>query len=113
MKTKMQIDLADILKRKYPHGFHAPADIDIDAFLEFADDDWDHGLDIDIHEVLAESKAIALIWDADMLLSTYPHLTEEQAWEVLQECERDYAAEHGLTWDDVAEVVCERFPEPA
>ena len=36
MKTKIEINLADILERKYPHGFHVPADIEISSFLEFA-----------------------------------------------------------------------------
>ncbi len=70
-------------------------------------------LDIDIHELLARHRAIALIWDADMLQSTYPHLTAGHAWEVLQACERHYTAENGLTWDDVAEVAGELYPDPA
>lgn len=70
-----------------------------------------HPVDVDIQELLAEHQAIALVWDADMLLSTYPHLTRGQAWEVLRECERQYTAENGLTWDDVAAVVNELFPE--
>jgi hypothetical protein len=111
MKTKLNLDLADVLKQRYPRGFHAPADIDIDGLIEFGDEDWEHVLDIDVRQLLARQNAIALIWDADMLLSTYPHLTPEQAWEVLQQCERDYSAEEGLTWDLVAEVVHDRFPD--
>lgn len=111
MTTTLDIDLADILAGKYPRGFHAPADIDITTFLEFADDDWRH--ELDLHALLAERHAIALVWDADMLRSHYPHLTAEQAWEALRECERNYTAEAGLTWDDVAEVVTGRFPDAA
>lgn len=36
--TTLTLDLADILRRKYPRGLHAPADLEIDTFLEFADD---------------------------------------------------------------------------
>jgi hypothetical protein len=68
--------------------------------------------ELDLHDLLAEEHAIALIWDTGMLLSHYPHLSEEQAWDVLQECERNYNAEHGLTWDDVTEVISERYPDP-
>lgn len=113
MKTKLNIDLADVLKRKYPHGFHVPADIDIDAFLEFADDDWEHELDIDIHELLDDRRAIALIWDAEQVRSHYPHLTDAQAWEVLQACERHYSAEVGLSWRDVEEEVNNLYPDAA
>lgn len=109
--TTLDIDLAEILANKYPHGFHAPADLDITTFLEFADDDWQHTLDL--HALLAEQHTIALLWDTDMLLSHYPHLTTEQAWEVLCECKQNYTAEAGLTWDDIAAVVNDRFPDAA
>ena len=72
-----------------------------------------HREDVDVHDLLAQHRAIALLWDADMLLSHYKHLTAGQAWEVLRECERHYTAEAGLTWDDVAETVTEMFPDPA
>ncbi|MBX6315529.1 MAG: hypothetical protein IRY99_21845 [Isosphaeraceae bacterium] len=68
--------------------------------------------EFDLHDLLDEEHAIALIWDTGMLLSHYPHLSEEHAWDVLKECERDYSAEHGLTWDDIAEVIAERYPDP-
>ena len=68
--------------------------------------------DIDLHDLLDEQRAIALLWDAVMVRSTYPHLTEDDAWQVLQECERTYSAEHGLAWDDVGAVVAELFPDP-
>lgn len=111
MTLKLEIDLADILADRYPHGFHAPADTDVTTLLEFADDDWRH--ELDLHALLAGRHAIALVWDADMLLSHYPHLTPDQAWEVLRECERNYTAEAGLTWDDVTGVVSDRFPDAA
>jgi hypothetical protein len=67
---------------------------------------------IDVHNLLAEQHAIALIWDTEQVRNHYPHLTEEQAWEVLQECERNYKGEEGLTWDDIAGTVQELYPEP-
>lgn len=68
--------------------------------------------ELDLHELLDEERAIALVWDTGMLRSHFPHLGEDQAWDVLKECERNYSAEHGLTWDDVTEVVAERYPDP-
>ncbi len=106
---KVDIDLAEILKRKYPRGFHAPADIDIDLLLEFGDDDWTH--EIDLHEHLARRHAIALVWDADMLVARHPRLTEGQAWEALRECRRLHAAEEGLCWGKVDAAVGGLFPE--
>src|SRR6516165_6352445 len=68
--------------------------------------------EIDVHDLLADQHAIALIWDTEQLRNHYPHLTEDQAWEVLQHCERGYKGEEGLTWDDIAKVVQDLHPEP-
>lgn len=68
--------------------------------------------EIDVHDLLAEQHAIALIWDSEQVRNHYPHLTEEQAWDVLQECERHYKGEEGLNWDDIAETVMRLHPEP-
>jgi hypothetical protein len=69
--------------------------------------------EVDVHALLAGHQAIALVWDADTLVSRHPRLTRGQAWQVLKECERRHKAENGLSWDDVAEVVAELFPDPA
>lgn len=86
------------------------ASVDVDNLFETAHLPDEH--ELDLHELLDEEHAIALIWDTGMLLAHYPHLSEEQAWEVLQECERNYSGEHGLTWDDITEVITERYPDP-
>jgi len=83
MKTKLEINLADILERKYPHGFHVPADIDINTFLEFADDDWLH--EIDLHEMLAGDRRVALVYSTEDVKGVRPDLDDDQAWEILQQ----------------------------
>lgn len=108
---KVKVNVRDLLAENSDHGdlllYHGG--VEIDDLLETNGIDQER--EFDVHELLAEQRAIALIWDADMLVSTYPHLREDQAWEVLQECERNYTGEAGLTWDDVAEVVNDRFPD--
>jgi hypothetical protein len=86
------------------------ASVDVDNLFETGHLTDEH--ELDLHDLLDQQHAIALIWETDMVMSTYPHLAEDQAWEILQECERNYTGEHGLTWDDIAEVVAERFPDP-
>ena len=81
MTHTLTINLADILERKYPRGFHVPVDVDISSFLEFADDDWDHAIDIDA--ILEAEDEVALIWSVDDVQLRRPDLTEEQAWTVL------------------------------
>ena len=83
--TTVEIDLADILEQKYPHGFHVPADIDLSMFLEFGDDDWTH--DLDLKSLLAKDRRIALVFDTEDVKTLRPHLDDDQAWEVLQQFE--------------------------
>lgn len=85
MKNKLEIDLADILAKKYPHGFHAPADIDISNFLEFADDDWLH--EIDLHDMLADQRRVALVYSTDDVKEVRLDLDDDQAWDILQQFE--------------------------
>jgi hypothetical protein len=68
--------------------------------------------EIDVRELLADRHAIALIWDTEQVCLHYPHLTEEQAWEVLRECERNYKGEEGVNWHDIEKTVMRLHPEP-
>ena len=85
MNTTLEINLADILEHKYPHGFHAPADIEIGTFLEFADDDWSHELDIEA--LLAANRLIGVVWNVQLVLDERPDITDDEAWTVLQACQ--------------------------
>lgn len=89
MTRQLTVNLADVLERKYPSGFHVPADIDIGTFLEFADDDWDHTLDLDA--LLAAEDRVATLWSVDDVLSRRPDLTRQQAWQVLTTARDDFA----------------------
>jgi hypothetical protein len=52
----------------------------------------------DIHVLLAERRQIALIWSIADVQSIRPDLSDEQAWEVLQDVDRHKDAELGITW---------------
>jgi len=54
--------------------------------------------DIDIHELLAERKQIALIWSVEDVQAVRPDLTDDQAWQVLQDVERGHDANLGVCW---------------
>ena len=66
MTRHLTLNLADVLERKYPSGFHVPADVEITTFLEFADDDWDHAIDLDA--LLEAEDQVALLWSVDDVL---------------------------------------------
>lgn len=78
--TRLTIDLATIMEHRYPNGFHAPADIPIDTFLEFEDDDWEHSFDF--VAMLEEQRLAAITFGVADVLERRPDLTDEQAWEV-------------------------------
>jgi len=55
-------------------------------------------LSLDIHDLLAKHQQIAAIWGIEDVQSIRPDLSEEQAWEVLQQVDRHKDAELGITW---------------
>jgi hypothetical protein len=52
----------------------------------------------DIHALLAERRQIAHIWSTEDVQSVRPDLSEEQAWDVLQNVDHHKDAELGITW---------------
>ena len=109
MTTTLEIDLADILGDKYPHGFHAPADIDISSFLEFADDDWMH--EIDIEDLLAAKRLIGIVWNVQLVLDERPDLTDDQAWTVLQACQHHFEEVTDPMRETIRQQADELFPK--
>lgn len=110
MTTTLEIDLADILEQKYPQGFHAPADIEIDTFLEFADDNWSHELNVE--DLLATKQLVGIIWNVRLVLDERPDLTNDQAWSVLQACQPHFEQVTDPMRATVQAVADELFPKP-
>lgn len=48
-----------------------------------------HTVDVDVHDLLADHQAIAIVWDVSHVKDQRPDLSEEQAWQVLQAVEHD------------------------
>ncbi len=70
--------------------------------------------DIDIHELLAKRKQIAVIWSTKDVQQVRPDLTDDQAWQVLVEVERRNDAELGINWqtlEHIAELLFGGAPE--
>ena len=53
---------------------------------------------IDIDGLLAGRKQIAVNWCIEDVHGARPDLTDDQAWEVLQDLGRHHDAEHGINW---------------
>ena len=66
----------------------------------------------DIHNWLNEHRQIAIVWCVEDVTTVRPHLTDDQAWEVLQRCDRIHDCEIGLTWGLIEDIADDHFPNP-
>ena len=69
-------------------------------------------VDIDHHvrKLLAKNRQIAAIWSIEDVKGIRPHLTDDQAWEVLQQVEDIHDAEYGINWTTLETVADDLFP---
>jgi hypothetical protein len=65
-----------------------------------------------VRELLATQHSIAAIWSTDDVRGVRSHLTEDQAWEVLQLVDDLHDAEWGITWTTLETVADDMFPKP-
>ena len=68
---------------------------------------------IDIHELLAQRREVAVIWAIEDVQSVREDLSDDQAWEVLLQCKRVHDCNHGFTWELIEVVSDTMFPTPA
>jgi len=68
---------------------------------------------IDIHGLLAQRREVAVIWSTEDVQSIRSDLTDDQAWEVLQECRDHHDCELGFNWLLIETVADNMFPEPS
>lgn len=90
-------DIYDYFWYRYGSQTIAPESIDID--------------DVDFHQLLARDGKIAVIWCIEDVKGIRPHLTDEQAWEVLEEVGRKHDAEYGISWMTLGDFADEMFSE--
>ena len=67
---------------------------------------------IDIHELLKQRRQVAVIWSIEDVQGTRPDLNDDQAWEVLMQCEHVHDCEVGFTWMLIETVASDLFPSP-
>jgi hypothetical protein len=64
-----------------------------------------------VRQLLAKQHSIAVIWCTDDVREIRPHLTEKQAWEVLQEIDDQQDAECGINWTTLETTTDDMFPK--
>jgi hypothetical protein len=70
-----------------------------------------HQVDVDIDELLAEHHAIGIIWDIQHIKDQRSGLSDEQAWEVLQECQRCWDRLNDPMLETIRQVSDNLFPQ--
>ena len=65
----------------------------------------------DARQLLAKLRMIGVVWCIEDVKEVRPDLTDDQAWEVLQEVERKHNAEIGISWFTLQVFADELFPE--
>ncbi len=65
-----------------------------------------------VRELLAKHHSIAAIWSTDDVRGVRPQLTEDQAWEVLQQVDRHHDASWGICWITLETVADDLYPAP-
>jgi hypothetical protein len=64
-----------------------------------------------VHDLLGKHRQIATIWSVEDVQEIRPDLTDDQAWEVLEQVGRKHDAEYGISWTKFETVADELFPE--
>jgi len=65
-----------------------------------------------VRELLAKQHSIATIWSTDDVRGIRPDLTEDQAWEVLQQVDDIHDADCGINWTTLETVAEDLYPAP-
>jgi hypothetical protein len=66
---------------------------------------------LDIHGLLARRRQVAVIWCIEDVQGIRPDLSDEKAWQVLQQCEKAHDCEAGFNWLLIETVADDLFPE--
>jgi hypothetical protein len=66
---------------------------------------------VDAHELLAKHRMIGVVWCIQDVQEVRPDLTDDQAWEVLQEVERKHNSELGISWTTLEIFADELYPQ--
>ena len=107
---KANISLRALITDQAGTTFHIPATVELEEWFEFCDIDDELDVDIDLHAALQENHQIAHIWNVADVKSVRPHLSDEDAWEVLQAVESQLDSEHGITWTTIRDAADDLFP---
>ena len=82
------------------------------AFAAGADSAQNDATTIDVRKLLANRREVAVIWNIEDVQHLRPDLNDDQAWQVLQQCEDVHDCEWGFTWTHIETVAKDMYPKP-
>jgi hypothetical protein len=108
---KVTLNIRDQLRNMADtdHMLTFEASVDVDQLFEtgqFSDE-----VEFDLDELLKQNRIIADLWTIDDVRDLHPHLSEDQAWEVLRECQDRLNSEVGINWEQIEKVADDLFGE--
>jgi hypothetical protein len=108
---KHQFNLRDLIAANADHEtlMLAPVGIEIDELFDFNGIAHEQEVDIDRHDLLRKNRQIAHLWGIEDVQDVRGDLTEDQAWQVLQECDRRLDSTLGITWENIEFVADDLF----
>lgn len=67
--------------------------------------------EVDFHKMLRQRQQIAIVWSIEDVWEVRPDLDEDQAWQVLQQCQTWHDASCGINWETIGEMADSMFPK--
>ncbi|HWB10545.1 MAG TPA: hypothetical protein VG826_15050 [Pirellulales bacterium] len=71
------------------------------------------GAELDVHRLLAARRQVAVVWNIEDVQQLRPDLSDDQAWEVLEQAYDVHDCEWGFTWTHLETVADDMFPKPS
>lgn len=69
--------------------------------------------EINVHELLGERRQVAVVWSIEDVQGVRPDLNDDQAWKVLQRCDKYHDCELGFNWLLIETVADDLYSEPS
>jgi hypothetical protein len=107
---KLPINLPHLIEQQLGRTpIELPVTIDVGMFLEYSELDES---ELDLHELLRENRMIGHFYTVDDVRHLRPHLSDEEAWQVLQAIDKSVtiAPEYGMSWDGIRDTADSLFP---
>lgn len=109
---KAKVNIRDFIEENVDHNdmLLAHASIDVEDLFDTNFIPKEYEFDIDMDELLADNLAIGIVWDTSHVKDQRPDLTDEQAWQVLQECQSSWDRLNDAMLETIRQVAGNLYP---